>query len=200
MSNKAYTVAKRFDMTPSRAFFDGTYRAQSCASEHGNNSFGTHWHVDNNAVATLDVALLRQDASKASDFILQLVVGQRPLNVQCRAVVDERSLFAPARCHLHVQAQLGHVQLAILKPASKRRVSIIEDLNSGERQRKREMDGSEREGKKRKRETRVREMKERKTKKRGERDTERDKKKETQKERIERREKNEGWKWKKVKR
>ena len=105
----------------------GMHRADAGAGEHGDDCFGDHGHIDDDAVALLD-AFGAECAGKTGGLIQHLGIGELALRACDRAVVDHRDLIAATCLHMAVKGVVTGVRLPVRIPLVHRRVGIIERL------------------------------------------------------------------------
>ena len=104
---------------------DGVHGAEPRAGQHGNDCFGHHRHIDDDAVAFLD-AQGCEAAGKTRHLIAQLAVAVGPLGVCHRRVPDQGRLITAAPVRVPIQRVERGVQLAVGEPPVKRRVAVVE--------------------------------------------------------------------------
>ena len=95
---------------------DGMDRAEPRAGEHGDRRLRDHRHVEDDAVALADAAIL-QHRGERLHLGQQLAVADPPLRAGDRAVVDDRGRVGPLR-GVAVDAVAAGVALRADEPAA----------------------------------------------------------------------------------
>ena len=91
------------------------HRADAGAGQHRVGRLGDHRHVDADPVALAD-AELQQDVRHPRDLVLQLPIGDVPVDARLVRGPDDRGLF-PAFGHVPVDAVVACVEAAAAEPA-----------------------------------------------------------------------------------
>ena len=82
---------------------DGVYSADSYDSEHSDDGFRNHGHIDDDAVAIFD-AVIFEDAGEESDFLSEFVVSVGLFSVCDGAIIDESGLDSSSFVDMSVES------------------------------------------------------------------------------------------------
>ena len=101
------------------------HSAKSRTTQHGNNRFNDHRHVNDHPVALFDTQRL-QHAGKAGGCRLQRAICHFRCIAGDRRVIDDCNLIAAPGIHMPVNRVKASVQRAISKPAIEGRVGVVQ--------------------------------------------------------------------------
>ena len=96
---------------------DRVDRTEASRGQHRDHRLRHHRHVDDDAVALFD-AESRQNGRERRHLVAKLTIGERPLGVRYRAIVNERVCLAASPIHMPVEAIVGRVAKRPRKPAA----------------------------------------------------------------------------------
>ena len=90
------------------------WSADSSTGQHRNRQFGSHAHVNRNAVALLRAKRF-QHIRKFLHLTMKLLIGERPHFAQL-ALPDQRGFILARGLHMAVETVIGKIDLAANKP------------------------------------------------------------------------------------
>ena len=96
---------------------DRVDRTEASRGQHRDHCLRHHRHVNDDAVAFFD-AEPRQNGRERRHLVAKLTIGERPLGVRYRAIVNERVCRAASPIHMPVEAIVGRVAKRPRKPAA----------------------------------------------------------------------------------
>ena len=92
----------------------GVGRTDAGAGEHGDGQFGSHAHVDGNAVAFLNAEGL-ENVGKFLDFAMELLIGERA-DFAGLAFPDDGGFVLTSGLHVAIEAVVGEIDFSASKP------------------------------------------------------------------------------------